>query len=81
MILGVGRNLKIFKKQKGDSMKKIIEKPREMTCDKCGTLYSFEQEDIVRLKSNLGFAGAFVECPACGEPNPLKTCERRTRHE
>lgn len=62
-------------------MKKIIEKPREMVCDKCGTLYSFEQEDIVRLKSNFGFAGAFVECPACQELNILGPRERSKCHE
>lgn len=62
-------------------MKKIIEKPREMTCDKCGTLYSFEQEDILLYKSNFGFDGLLVECPACEGLNLLGVCERSKCHE
>lgn len=62
-------------------MKKIIDRPSEVRCDKCGVLYSFEQEDIIAHKSNIGFDGLFVECPACKEFNLLVVCERSTHHE
>ena len=54
-------------------MKKIIKEgtKRKITCEECGCLFSFEEEDTCHAELDVRFAGmpaghkTFVTCPQC----------------
>jgi len=60
-------------------MKKIIlntlEKPVEMTCENCRSIFSFNFEDIERRESEtfmgVKMVNRFVVCPVCKSNNEL----------
>ena len=63
-------------------MKKIIKnamtEPKEMTCDECGSIYTYTFEDIQRRESGLfGFTriDRYITCPVCKADNALVVCK------
>lgn len=48
-------------------MIKIIKRGKYVvTCKECNTKFSFEQEDVIRIKLGLNEED-FINCPVCGE--------------
>ena len=49
-------------------MIKIIKMGKHITtCKECDTKFSFEQEDIIRIKTGRNEEDIWIVCPVCGE--------------
>jgi uncharacterized Zn-finger protein len=46
---------------------RIIKSPREVHCDRCGCIYEFDAEDVIKT-----FGDSYVLCPICSKKHRLK---------